>query len=319
MAGLGPQAREHLLPALLGLPQVRISAVADPAGSAREDMAERIGVRARFSRVEDLLASGEVDCVIAACPPQAHEEIAAECLQVGVPVFVEKPPALSLRSLSELAGLAVAADLLTGVGMNFRRASPIQYLTQVLAEGTYGQVELVSVRHVAGKPRTPMWGLDLWHSFLLAQAIHPIDLLLALAGSPPVTGTSTCRHGADSTTVAAQFDFDDGVLGTLVTGTQASRFEHRVEITTTTGATLRLDDLNDLSISGAASPGRLRGESRRWRPSPMHTGFERTGFAGELAAFVEAVSTGGGFSPSLADLIPTYQVMDQLSHRGGLR
>jgi len=206
--------------------------------------------------------------------------------------------------------------------MNFRWATPILHLAGLLASGEYGQVEMVTIRHVASKPRAPMWGLDLWRSFLLAQAIHPIDLLITLAGSEPREVRSSRRLGADSVTIGAQVEFGNSTIGTLVIGTQAPRFEHRVEVNTTIGVTLTLSDLADLSIAGAPTAGRgptLRGETRRWRPSPMNVGYDRTGFAGELSAFLTSVSTGTAFTPSLDDLVATYQVIDQIDQQGSAR
>lgn len=319
VAGIGHQTREHLIPALLGLERAQIRAVVDLVPDARDDLADRFGVDLRYERIDQMLDSGEIDCVVAACPPQAHEEISDACIEAGIPVFVEKPPATSTAVLTDLAAAAEAHNVVTGVGMNFRWAAPIQQLVALLASGEHGGVEVVSVRHVASKPRTPMWGMTLWRSFLLAQAIHPIDLLTTMAGSTVRTLRSSCRLGDDNVSIGAQIDFTSGAIGTLVTGTQAPRFEHRVEVSTTTGVTICLTDLTDLTIAGSAvpTPGPVvRGETRRWRPSPMHVGYERTGFSGELAAFLNAATTGNAFTPSLRDLVSTYQVMDQLDpHR----
>jgi predicted dehydrogenase len=116
-------------------------------------------------------------------------------------------------------------------------------------------------------------------------------------------------------------EFDNGAIGALVTGTQAPRFEHRVEVNTTTGVTLSLTDLADLSIAGApAGHGTtVRGETRRRRPSPMNVGYDRTGFEGELSAFLTSVSTGRAFTPAFDDLVPTYRLIDQIDPRRSAR
>jgi Oxidoreductase family, NAD-binding Rossmann fold len=93
VVGVGEQTANHLLPALLALPKVRIAALVDPLRERRDTLADRLGVSAGFDSVAQLLAEGEVDAVVAACPPQAHEQIAAAAIDAGVPVFVEKPPA----------------------------------------------------------------------------------------------------------------------------------------------------------------------------------------------------------------------------------
>lgn len=318
--GAGEQSTSHLLPALLRLPHARITVLADPVPSRRDRLAERLGVPVRLSSVTEVVASGQVDCLVAACPPQAHEEIAAAAIEAGVPVFVEKPPAVSTAALTELAAAAESAGVITGVGMNFRWAAPIHRIREVLTGPPRGIPSMISVRHVASKPTGPMWDLPLWRTFLLAQAIHPIDLLLTLAGSPAVDIQPACRLAGSGVWLGLQLQHANDTISTLVCGNQAPRFEHRVEVTTTAGITAALSDLAELNIAGVSAdhtrPGQ-GGTSSRWRPSPLDVGYDRTGFGGELAAFCAAVATSHRFTPSLADLVPTYRIMDQLNPTGG--
>jgi len=70
-----------------------------------------------------------------------------------------------------------------------------------------------------------------------------------------------------------------------------------------------------LTIAGlpaAKAAGGSRGWSQQWRPSPLDTGYDRIGFLGELAAFTAAASAGEPFRPALADLLPTYDLIDAL-------
>lgn len=266
-----------------------------------------------FDSVAQLLTDGEVDAVVAACPPQAHEQIAAAAIAARVPVFVEKPPATSTTSLTELAESAAEAGVVTGVGMNFRWAAPVRRIRALLDGGAYGHPTMITIRHVASKPRAPMWGLSLLRSFLLAQAIHAVDLLLSLASEPVIDIHVTRQVGSTGTMVGLQLGFASGAVGSLVCGSQATRFESRIEITTSSGATISVTSLGELTVTGGLVPleiGDPRGWSQLWRPSPLDVGFDRTGFGAELAAFSRAAATGADFSPGLADLLPTYDILD---------
>ena len=89
----------------------------------------------------------------------------------------------------------------------------------------------------------------------------------------------------------------------------------RVEVITDAGVMICLAGLSELTIAGlpaARAVGGSRGWSQQWRPSPLDAGYERTGFLGELAEFVAAVAGDEPFGPSLADLLPTYEVLDAL-------
>jgi phthalate 4,5-cis-dihydrodiol dehydrogenase len=257
IVGVGEQTVNHLLPALLALPKVRIAALVDPFRERRDSLADRLGVSAVFDSVAQLLAEGEVDAVVAACPPQAHEQIAAAAIAAGIPVFVEKPPATTTAALVELAAAAATSGVVTGVGMNFRWAAPVRRIRALLDGGAYGRPTGIVMRHVASKPRAPMWGLSLLRSFLLAQAIHPVDLLLQLAGEPVVDSHVVREVGSAGVMVGLQLGFAGGGVGSLVCGSQAARFESQVEVATSSGATMCVTALGELTVTGGLVPSEI--------------------------------------------------------------
>jgi phthalate 4,5-cis-dihydrodiol dehydrogenase len=314
VAGAGAQATTHLIPALLHLPQVELVAVCDPDSARAAATAARFSIPARFQQVGELLDAVEVSALVAACPPQSHEEIIACALTRDVPIFVEKPPAVDLGGLRALVAAATKSWAPTGVGMNFRHAGPYLRVKELLADPECGTAVAVTVRHLASKPRSGLWGLPLLRSFLLAQAIHPVDLLVDLGG--PVTSVRAFRRVRDhDVLVGAQLEFADGAVGSLLSGTHAPRFDTRVEVVTDAGVMVSLAGLAELTVAGlpaAKAADGSRGWSQQWRPSPLDSGYARTGFLGELASFAAAVATRRPFHPSLVDLLPTYAILDEL-------
>lgn len=318
LAGAGEQSTTHLAPALLQLPGIQIAGVCDPDLERRRAMAARFSIPDHGDNLEQLLDRNAAAAVVAACPPQAHEVIAEAAIARGVPVFVEKPPTVMSTTLRRLAALAEAAGVTTGVGMNFRHAGPYLRIKELLTSPEAGRPVSITVRHVASRPRQPLWDLSPLRSFLLAQAIHPADLLLDLGGTAREV-TALRREDDDGVLVSAQLRFADGAIGSLLTGSMAPRFDTRIEIVTDTGVLISLVGLSELTIAGlpaAHAAGGSRGWSQQWRPSPLDTGFERTGFLGELAGFLAAASCGGRFSPSLSDLLPAYALLDVLEESG---
>ena len=314
VVGAGAQATAHLIPALLQVPRVSLVAVCDTDGARVAAVAARFSIPAAFEQVSELLETVRVAALVVACPPQAHEEIAACALARRVPVFVEKPPAVELARLRALAGVAERAGVPTGVGMNFRYANPYLRVKELLADPECGQPVAVTIRHLASKPRAGLWGLPLLRSFLLAQAIHPVDLAVDLGG-PVIDLRAVRRVGDHDVLVGAHLEFAGGAVGSLLCGTHAPRFDTRVEVVTDSGVMVSLAGLSELTVAGlpaAKAAGGSRGWSQQWRPSPLDTGYERTGFVGELAAFVDAVAADRPFHPGLADLLPTYALLDEL-------
>jgi len=217
--------------------------------------------------------------------------------------------------LVELAGAGTASGIITGVGMNFRWAAPVRRIRTLLDGGAYGRPTAIAVRHVVSKPRGSMWGLSLLRSFLLAQAIHPVDLVLQLAGEPVVDAHVVRQSGSAGTMLGLRLGFAGGAVGSLICGSQAARFESRVEVTSSSGATMCITGLGELIVTGGLVPsdiGDPRGWSQLWRPSPLDIGFDRTGFGAELAAFSRAAAAGADFSPNLTGLLPTYGILDRI-------
>jgi predicted dehydrogenase len=272
---------------------------------------DQFGIAVRAMTARQLLNEVRIDALVAACPPLGHEEILALAIEHRVPVWVEKPPA---TSTPRLVGLARAADdnaVTTGVGMNFRWAEPVRELWRLLARPEIGRPLSVVVQHQANKPLTPLWDMSLLRSFLFAQSIHPIDLLIALTGGirePQVL----CHSSGEGLQVDIQAATTGGGTCSLVTGIHRARLRTRIEVTTTSGVRLELSDLSELTVTGLDEPG----WSRTWRPSPLQSGYTRAGFLPELAAFVEAVATGRPYTPGLADLVPTYQLTDLICRTG---
>lgn len=315
LAGAGEQASTHLLPTLLQLPGVRVAGVCDPDPARRHAAAQQFAIPEHDGELDRLLDRLDVAAVIAACPPQAHEVIVETAIERRIPVFVEKPPAVNSSALDRLSRLAEQAGVITGVGMNFRHAGPYQRVKELLRSPEAGRPVSVSVRHVASKPRAPLWGMSSMRSFLLAQAIHPADLLLDLGGPTEETAAVSHLSGDGGVIVSVQVQFASGAVGSLLAGSLAPRFDTRIELLTDTGVLISLVGLSELTIVGlpaAQAAGGSRGWSQQWRPSPLDTGYERTGFQRELAGFLAAVACGGVFTPSLADLRPTYALLDAI-------
>jgi predicted dehydrogenase len=119
-------------PALGVLKEPRLVAVADPLPERRTLLASGTpGCRA-FASAEALLQEVQVAAVIIATPPETHAALAALALRSGIPVFVEKPLALSVADGESLAALAASANVSVMVGFNRRYWEPIRNLREIL-------------------------------------------------------------------------------------------------------------------------------------------------------------------------------------------
>ena len=102
--GAGSIAEAAHLPALQAQGgQARVVAVVDVDSERARAFAERWRIPAAFDEVQRMLAEAAPDLAIVCTPPSAHSEAVVACLDAGVWVWCEKPPALSLAEYDAIA------------------------------------------------------------------------------------------------------------------------------------------------------------------------------------------------------------------------
>ena len=118
------RAFEHFhLPALRASFRWELVAVCD-SDPRRRKWAERTSPGlAGFNSLKQMLHQAELDAVLIATPPRAHTVLAAEAIDRGLHVLVEKPGGRSLADGEKLAALGAHPDRVLWIGYN-RRFNP---------------------------------------------------------------------------------------------------------------------------------------------------------------------------------------------------
>jgi virulence factor len=103
VVGCGWIARSIYAPILLSLgDSVRVLAICDLDASAALAMAARFKGSTSFSSVAAMLEKTTLDAVLVLTSEGATAAVVVEILKAGIPVFVEKPPAMNSAELEEL-------------------------------------------------------------------------------------------------------------------------------------------------------------------------------------------------------------------------
>ncbi len=100
-------------------PRTRLVAIAEVSDEAREAFARKWSVPRAYPSLSDLLAAEQPDLVHLCTPPGVHHDQAVACLERGIKVLCEKPPALSLSEMDSLAtfnGFATVSQHRFGAG-----------------------------------------------------------------------------------------------------------------------------------------------------------------------------------------------------------
>jgi len=84
-----------------------------------------------------------LDLVIIPTPVHLHASMHRACVELGLPVYLEKPPTLDCAELDEMLAVEERAGRLTNVGFNFIIDSHRQQLKRRVVDGEFGAVRLV--------------------------------------------------------------------------------------------------------------------------------------------------------------------------------
>ncbi|HIQ05006.1 MAG TPA: Gfo/Idh/MocA family oxidoreductase, partial [Anaerolineae bacterium] len=225
--GCGRHASKALYPSLR-LARMELMAVCDIDEAKAQRNARWFGASRVYTDHRRMLDEEKaLEAVLICTGPTTHTQLALDCIERGLPVFVEKPPALNLagaerlRERSELLGIPVM------VGTMKRHALIYRHVKEVISSPDFGPVSAVRAKMTTGWKNTNGFAL------LLDVGIHFLDLLRFLMGE--VIDVSYRKYERDNTHIsyAILLTFASGAIGTLFISDQHlwTRANERVEIT----------------------------------------------------------------------------------------
>ena len=219
--GTGGIANTHFRN-LRAIPGVELAAFCDVVRERAEAAAAQYNPQARvYANHHDLLAAGGLDAVYVTVPPFAHGEIELAVLDAGLPMYVEKPVALSLDLARHVEARIAERDALVCVGYHWRYTPATERVQELLDGATIG---LVYGYYKTRPPQGKGWLTVKEQSGgqMVEQTTHIVDLARLLAGdvrrvfaamANRVTPVQPGFTAADVGT--ATLEFASGALGTI--------------------------------------------------------------------------------------------------------
>jgi predicted dehydrogenase len=147
--------------------------VSDTMADRRDEAIRSFGFREAAADWRDVVAHPEVDVIFITAPNMLHVEMAEAAAAAGKHIFCEKPVGGTPAQTVAAERAARHADVITGVGYNYRWAPLVQYARQLIADGTIGTVTNYYGRFFSMYGSDPM-GLLSWR-FLVDQAGHGVS------------------------------------------------------------------------------------------------------------------------------------------------
>jgi predicted dehydrogenase/threonine dehydrogenase-like Zn-dependent dehydrogenase len=292
--GAGNFASRVLIP-LLKQQGARLRTIVS-GGPSGAIAADSFGFERVTTDIDDVFSDSSIDTVFVVTRHDTHASFVTRALESGKNVFVEKPLAITMDELEDVASAARASDGLLMVGFN-RRFAPLT--REVVAEASRRSGPLVANITVnAGAIPREHWtqSATIGGGRIIGEGCHFIDLARALVGHEivrvDVASASTPSGESVDDVALVSLGFADGSIASIAYLANGAKSypKERVECFFD-GRTIVIDNWRKLHRFGTRGP--LFEMSKR----------QDKGHASEVEAWLRAIKQGGPAPIPLDELI----------------
>ncbi len=305
------------LPAFRADPRCSVVALAGTDADRARKLASDAGVAKGYGAWCDLIEDDNVDAITIATPPELQPQIALRALELGKPVFIEKPMAADLAGARAMLDAAKLHRRPTMIDFNFGEIASWQRAKAMLDDGAIGTLRHVAVNwHVENQStrlRLRNWktngdnGGGVLGNFV-SHCFHYLEWLCGpIAGLSaritPLPGTD----GALEATATLALAFQSGASGSLNMSNAAYLGSgHRVELYGEDGTLLLNNTTTDYMRGFTLRHARRPADALA--PIPVDDPAERQFADGRIAPvsrlakrFLDAVEQDSGGRPDFHD------------------
>jgi predicted dehydrogenase len=280
--------------------RAELVAACDVDEARLEAFGGQYGIAGRYQSLTELLAEAKPDIVHLCTPPMMHIDQAIECLEAGVHVLSEKPPALSLADFDRLESAQTRGGAQFSCVFQHRFGDASAAARTLIGAVEFGRPLVARCDTLWYRPDSyfdlPWRGT--WNAEgggpTMGHGIHQFDLLLHLLGPwAEVTAIASRQARATSTEdlSAALVRFENGAVATVINSLLSPRETSDIRIDCEF-ATVELSHLygyatGDWSVTPA--PGHEDQVTAAWEGQPLERG---SGHAAQFLAMYDALDAG---------------------------
>lgn len=167
--------------------QIVISAVASRFPEKATAALSQLPNAKAINNYEELLSCKEVDAIYISIPNSLHFEWTLKAIRKGKHVLVEKPAAMNVEQLEELAREAKEAGVVVMEAMWYRYHAQIRFLRELTHAGSVGKLQTVSGNFCfqTKDPDDIRWSAELGGGVITDLFCYHADLLTHVLGIQP--------------------------------------------------------------------------------------------------------------------------------------
>lgn len=134
---------------------IRKVIAADTLADARSYATELMGFESATDDYHQVINHPDVDVVSICSPNFMHHEIAMAAIKAGKDFWIEKPMGRNEVESREIAEGAIAKNLVTAVGFNYRQSPAVAHARELVQSGKLGDIYNVEVKMIADYVNDP--------------------------------------------------------------------------------------------------------------------------------------------------------------------
>jgi len=236
--GAGEIAARGMAPALNRAADTQLTAVYNRSMEKAQAFAAKFRAQRAYDSLERFLADPGIDAVYIATPNSLHAEHAVAAARAGKHILCEKPMANSVADGKRMMEAAEKHNVKLAVVYQNRYHAAHAEARRHIASGALGEIQLASAQLCRGYGRSGHWSG--WRvdpamagsGAIVAQAVHPIDLLRFLLGAEVAEVEAMTDEAPPERPVEEMvyslLRFDNGVHANVVAGTLIPRYDNDI-------------------------------------------------------------------------------------------
>jgi predicted dehydrogenase len=323
------------LPAFRADPRCEVIALAGSDQARTAERAHAVNVRQAYGDWRALVEDKDVDAVAIATPPALQAEIAIRALELGKPVFAEKPMASTLADARAMLRAAETSGRPTMIDFNFHQIVSWQRAKRLLDAAAIGALRHVTV-HWHTENRTIQMRMRSWKTSsdggggvlgnFISHCFHYLEWFCGPVAQLNARLSGLPEDESLQTTAAMALEFERGHLASLSMSCASYLGSgHRIEFYGEDGTLMLVntgaDYMCGFELWHAKRPAAALERIAVEDPADALFDDGRTAPVSRLAKkFLDAVEGDGSAQPDFAAGYRVQQLIDaaQRSHRQGV-
>lgn len=298
--GCGGHATNALYPAIRLIPEFDLAAICDLKQELAERNARMFGARRWYTDLSKMLKEEKLDGAIVVGVPQMHCEVGKKCLDAGLPIFVEKPSAVSYKDGADLAEYAKKKNSWGSVAYMKRYSVGYEMAKAITEKEEFGKTVEIQARFSDPGPYPAIWGIkENEKAFLIGQVIHLFNLIRFFGGDVDEVYAKLNRVETGKFGFAITVGFKTGTVGVMNLSACEGDYREGLRISGN-GCWIDIDEMShlkyrpkDLPMPIVEPPWGGKSQTIEWNPGWVEMGLGTKtegcfGYKGELQNFAKS-------------------------------